>query len=677
MVYGCFCDGVKFKISGDSLEISGGSRSVTVHKRLSRSAAVTDVEIFSLPAESLQLGSGDGVYDIYCQKRMKGDMPGCVRSDECGENFDMLAENGVITADSVMMLRSGNRILLAGFLQLHRHLGRIEWSSAGLRAVAEYNAEYLASETEICTQDVIFLTGSDPNELLAEYAETVSREYDLPQKPRFPRYTVGANWHYYGPTMTQHELEDELACIVRRGIRMDVYQLDDGWQRDYGNWHPNGKFPDGMKSAADAIRNAGMIPGIWVTPFLCGNNVAAAEEHPEWLLRDGAGNEMTMQIGNLFFRVFDPSHPGFRAWITGELRNIYQWGYRYFKVDFCRCLFINPQARPYDRSLTLLELYRLGISIIREAVGEDSCLNICGGHEASIRLADISRSGSDTYGVWKKDGGVWRRIRQCVMRSYLNRFRWNDPDASVLRLNDVPLSMDKDFTPHRKDGGYSVLPLGSLSDDEARTMMLNQFLGGGIIESGECFASLPEKRLEMLNFMIPAWGETVKAVDFFHAGMPRFYRSVVKPRCAALPEWEIVSVVNVSDEILCGKLPFAPEKDTLVYDILQGRELAVVKAGEHFTLPETSPHASQILKFIPLPENGKPFFAASTLHISGGGAEILQINVTETEISGEIDNPLCRQCTLAGAFPREDGSWHIVNVPFAGSGHFLLKKSAF
>lgn len=657
------------KIWSDALnacgvEFSANTEVLIFDKKIASSDAAGVVELFFISREICSAaGFPAAETQVHCQKRQKGEIPGTEK---------LSSETPVLTADPAMVLYNQDHCLLCGFLEMTRHLGHLEWSEGGLRAVAEYHPAYRPGTDFVRSQKMVLLQGSDPVQLFEQYTELVKQYNPTPQRSQFPRYTVGANWHYYGPTMTENELDEELAAIKAKNIPLDVYQLDDGWERDYGDWHPNDKWNSGMAQAADKIKAAGMIPGIWITPFLCGN-IKIAEQHPQWLLRDASGEALTMKIGPLPFRIFDPSHPECAAWIKSFLKEIYNWGYRYFKIDFTRCLFLDPAAVPFDKSITLLELYRRGITLLRETLGDECCLNLCGGHEgATIGLADVTRTGSDTYGNWAKSNGAWTRIQQCVMRSWMSRFRMGDPDASIMRLNSEGLSSDRDFTPHIYVPSYSSLSQGSLNDDEAATFILNQFLCGGISEIGERLPDLQPERLKLLHKIIPPCGTPAKMVDFFQHPLPRFYRTRIVPRCSTLPEWEVISVLNVSDDAAAFIYPGTVNEPVMVFHPEKMTLLGIFNPGDKITTPVIAPHGSAVLKFIPLPRERKPFFAATDLHYSAGGVEVETVSVTESTINGKLSSPWDTDVKVAGAFPRPDGSWAIVTATVNSNSEFTL-----
>lgn len=624
-----------------------------------------EVELFFIPAECFDAANLPlAAMDISIQKRQKGEVPG---SEKLPDPATPLA------ADPCFLLNHGKNCLLCGFLETDIHLGRFELSSSGIRCIAEYHPAYRPDTETVYSQSIICLSGDDPSALLKEYAELTARHYNVPASPRFPRYAVGANWHYYGPTMTEEQLDEELNIIRTRQIPLDVYQIDDGWQKDYADWMPNNKWPSGMKQAADRIKAAGMIPGIWVTPFLCGDK-SAASLPGSWLLRDSAGTPLTMKIGQIPFFILDPSNPETADFIRDFLLRIKSWGYRFFKIDFTRCLFLDPAAVPFDRSITLLQLYRNGIQLLRDTLGEECCLNLCGGHEgATTGLADVTRTGRDTYGKWvKPDDEAWIRIRQCVMRNWMTRFRMGDPDASVMRLNNSALADDLDYTPHRFAPNYAALAQGFLNDTEAETFILNQFLGGGIAEIGERLPDLFDERLALLRKVVPPYGEPAEPLDFFTLPLPVFYRSRITPACPGLKSWEIISAINVSDTPASLVYPGEFTNPTMVYDLSAMKLLGICHAGEPLSLPEIPPHGSKVLKFIELPGTPQPFFVADDLHYSGGGVEIASLTINGGTICGKLSSPWECEVQVAGAFPLPDGSYRIVTRKCRSNGEFSL-----
>ncbi len=197
---------------------------------------------------------------------------------------------------------------------------------------------------------------------------------------------------WYGPyTGITADIVGRVAKAVgkhRDRIPMQVIQLDDLWQVDRGDWraHPGG-FPDGMKVVADAIRQAGAIPGIWMAVM---NTYAPKPKH--WYQgkprKDGAG-------------YIDPTHPEGEKFIRESVRRMYQVGYRYYKFDFNH---ISGAGRLYNPKLTRVQAMRHLYGILREELGEDSYILACTGNveRCLAGFVDAVRVGSDS-----PRGGRW------------------------------------------------------------------------------------------------------------------------------------------------------------------------------------------------------------------------------------------------------------------------------
>lgn len=71
-------------------------------------------------------------------------------------------------------------------------------------------------------------------------------------------------------------------------VGADVFCIDCGWYDDTGNWWPSvgewlpsqNRFPNGIGEVIDAIRSAGMIPGIWIEPEVIGVTSPIASKLP-------------------------------------------------------------------------------------------------------------------------------------------------------------------------------------------------------------------------------------------------------------------------------------------------------------------------------------------------------------------------------------------------------------
>jgi len=97
-------------------------------------------------------------------------------------------------------------------------------------------------------------------------------------------------------------------ALVRKLVPMaadlgvKVFSIDDGWQAladektwGYGDWYENrAKFPGGLASIADLVREHGMRFGMWSAPIMVNDNSEIIEKHPEWLVVQADGSRKAL-----------------------------------------------------------------------------------------------------------------------------------------------------------------------------------------------------------------------------------------------------------------------------------------------------------------------------------------------------------------------------------------------
>ena len=110
------------------------------------------------------------------------------------------------------------------------------------------------------------------------------------------------------------------------------YKSDDGsWGGAQGDWNPNPRlFPQGLAATAAAIRERGLIPGIWFEMEVCGEQSSQYDsEQDHFLMRDGIPISAG---GRRFWDFRDP-------WVVEYLRQkviglLRECGFGYMKVDY-------------------------------------------------------------------------------------------------------------------------------------------------------------------------------------------------------------------------------------------------------------------------------------------------------------------------------------------------------
>jgi alpha-galactosidase len=135
---------------------------------------------------------------------------------------------------------------------------------------------------------------------------------------------------------SQQNIERILAALAGHGI--DYFVIDAGWYANeakgwgsnMGDWECNAKqFPGGLQSAAQAIRKAGLRPGIWFEPEVCARDAKAFGETDHLLKRHGT----PITTGSR--RFFDMRD----IWVTAYLKErvigiLRRCGFEYVKIDY-------------------------------------------------------------------------------------------------------------------------------------------------------------------------------------------------------------------------------------------------------------------------------------------------------------------------------------------------------
>ena len=125
---------------------------------------------------------------------------------------------------------------------------------------------------------------------------------------------------------------------ILQGRDIDYFVIDAGWYADgaggweanMGDWKINDKlFPGGLEAAADDIRRAGLKPGIWFEPEVCGRDANAFQETDHLLKRHGT----PITTGKR--RFWDLCDPWVAAYLDERVIGLLKrCGFDYVKIDY-------------------------------------------------------------------------------------------------------------------------------------------------------------------------------------------------------------------------------------------------------------------------------------------------------------------------------------------------------
>ncbi|MFA6816832.1 MAG: glycoside hydrolase family 36 protein [Lentisphaeria bacterium] len=533
-----------------------------------------------------------------------------------------------------------NRALFIGFDGQTKHLSDIVFRSSqdrnsfdSIETIAEFDGIKLNPGESCKTHRLIINSGSHERELFEKHIKRVANNYGTRRtKPR----SVYCTWYYYGKDIDADEVRANLESLRHSPIDFDVFQIDMGWENYFGDWGTNrNSFPEGMKVIADNIKAAGYNPGIWTAPFVIDPKSQAAKSYSDIILRDKNGDPCLFNCAKGACYTIDPFAERAEEFLKKIFTRLKDWGFYYHKLDFMRAVFIHENARFQQPEHTRAEAYRRGLELIRKAVGEDVVINSCGGlYEGSTGLADIVRLGADLRGHWGAEGSnisaYTTRIKQNISRNFYNGLFAVDPDALQLRRNT---SIWKN-NPSNKN-----LSIGKFTDEEAFSIVVNQFLAGSIVCFSERLKFMDDDRRLLLHKVIPAYSHPAKYFGLWSEYLPELYSSSFSGH-PDLPDWNVISMCNWnSDEdktisFAPETVPELPQADKYAaFELKNQRFLGLFFPSELIEL-KIPGYGSRVVRLTPLSAYGE-FMIGTDLNLSAG-MELLTYNGEKSKLQKKI-----------------------------------------
>jgi alpha-galactosidase len=203
-----------------------------------------------------------------------------------------------------------------------------------------------------------------------------------------------------------HEAVTASTDVLGKNGLADIFVIDDGWAhkpaggdiQNNGDWIVDTvKFPRGLRLTADAIRAAGMVPGLWFEYECATEGTEAFARTALHLRRDG----QPIQVGTRHF--WDLRKPDTEAVLAEKLiARLREDGFGYLKIDYNESLpagVDGPYSPGENLRQHLLAVQRFVARIRREVPGViiENCSS--GGHrlEPSFQAACAMGSFSDAH----------------------------------------------------------------------------------------------------------------------------------------------------------------------------------------------------------------------------------------------------------------------------------------
>jgi alpha-galactosidase len=511
--------------------------------------------------------------------------------------------------------------LVLGFLSQREQFGHVEAllidpRSPHLRLIAHGDDVPFGPGAERVTDWAALqvMRPSDP-EALDPYLQAAA---ELNQARVPARAPVGwCSWYQYFDRVTEADIVSNLDAIrqTRDRLPLDFIQIDDGFQRQVGDWfETKPTFPRGLRWLAERIKAGGQTPGLWLAPYIVRSDAALVRQHPDWLLRERNGRRVS--AGFNWWRwcyALDPSHPGVRDHLQALIHTtVHTWGYPYLKLDF---LFAGAlPGHRHDPSLTRAQAFRRGLEEIREAAGDDAFLLGCGSPLGpAIGIVDGMRIGTDVAPNWSPELispllSQWlnpelalfsarNAVQNTLTRAPLHRRWWlNDPDCLLVRDHDT-----------------------QLTEAEVRSLATVIGLSGGMFLASDDMGRLRPQRARYLNSLLPILNVRPWVPNWLTEAMPDLFVSHLD---RAPGEWWLLGVFNWEGyrrdrEIDLAALGLPADQPLWVSEFWDQR-IGRLEPGAPLRFESIPPHGARLVA-VRVACSNTPNLVASSFHYSQGG----------------------------------------------------------
>jgi len=289
------------------------------------------------------------------------------------------------------------------------------------------NGEGLSSEP------LMFAAGADYHAQLENYGAAIRQL----RHSRIPEENMLGWWSwtaFYMRITEGNSLTNALWLSEHlKDLGYDWFHFDFGYGYARGDYStPNAtKFPHGMRPLTRRIAQQGLNIGIWTAPFEVGEFGSIYQQHKDWLVHNAKGEPIQVttdeEVRSEKVFALDCTNPVAQEFLRQTYRTLArEWQVKYIKLDFMDTTAVEGYF--YRPHTTALENIRIGLQVIRDAVGNDVLLDKDGGPMLTpVGIVDHGRVSQDT-------GHTFERSREAgpgiAARYYMHRnFFINDPDA--------------------------------------------------------------------------------------------------------------------------------------------------------------------------------------------------------------------------------------------------------
>ncbi|MCI8801653.1 alpha-galactosidase [Acetatifactor muris] len=408
---------------------------------------------------------------------------------------------GMTRVSNLMLLmpEDGFKQLIA-FTSCRRFHGLFYFRENELEIVQDTEDKVLRPGERWELEELAVYSGTDREGLFDALSRDIERNH-----PRKLWEEIMTGWcsYYALRPMTAGGLYENARAMKERIPELKRLQIDGGYEKHNGDWlEANPELGADMEEICRIIRQIGVEPVGYLSPFIVDEDSDLYHEHPDWLLHDenGKPDNHTGHVKRWYY--LDVTHPEALSYLKHVVAVMHdKWGMRYFKLDFLAYGALPGYCR-YQNEVTSVEAFRRGMEAIVGLVEKDSFILGCNApFWPQLGLVHANRASNDIYRSWKVVKG---NGEEEFLRNWQHDRLWiNDPDCVLLE----PL----DF--HYQVKGEQVIKKSTLTPDEFLFHRAVIVASGGMVLSGDLLYEISEESIRVLKKLMETAGEAAVFED--------------------------------------------------------------------------------------------------------------------------------------------------------------------
>jgi len=539
---------------------------------------------------------------VFRSARYKDELPSVFEIGQLNESLKdcepIYKDNGlIIKSDSLTILGDENNALFICFMGGKKHLVTTEIHLTNnaefvcLKVYAEVN-RFLKPNEEFELEELEVFLSNKVNDSIVEFAKRKASDYVIRNK-KVP--VVYSTYNYYGKKITFNDCIKNLEKILEYNLDINIFEIDNGWEKVVGNWTPNKKFPNSLEEISKTIKSFGLIAGLWTSPFIAHKSALIWKINPSWKLKNKDGKPITFRINNVNYYIVDISIPSTWYYFKSLYQGFVDAGFMYHKLDYTSAFLLAKDAVYANKYITLAQAYHNACAAIRLGMGQEAYFTISDGlYDTLIGIVDSQNTCSTALSMWNKVipfnlKSYPMLLKQNLLRSYMNYWWYNEANTLSIRKNYLLDKLEK-------------FSLGLLNEEEIKTVVINQLINAGSVNIAEALDKISFERLTNLTHILPIKSIQVQIPKLLNSER---YPNVIRliemgkaDRCYAVyinySDEEIIPKIKVKD-LAWNDLTLNTKRLFVVSDFYGNSVYRNLNGEDEIELKPLKPHACTIV----------------------------------------------------------------------------------